>query len=260
MTRAHDQRQTGRRIGNCIHFFPAIDSTNVKAHELALNGAAEGEVVIAEAQSRGRGRMTRVWQSPVGRNLYASVILRPPLPPSAAPQITLTAGIAVAELLSPYCPGRVAIKWPNDILIDGKKICGILTEMKSSAAGVDFVILGIGININMSREDFDPELRETATSLKIETGGTVDRLTLAGNLFALIEKWYIVLIEEGFKGLRHVFLAYTEMMGKRIQVVFNQEIETGVAVGIDDDGTIVMQDQAGAIRRVTAGDVTMIKG
>jgi BirA family transcriptional regulator, biotin operon repressor / biotin---[acetyl-CoA-carboxylase] ligase len=248
------------RIGGRIHFFPILDSTNIMAHNLALDGAPEGDVVIADAQSKGRGRLKRTWQSPPGRNLYLSLILKPSLDPSKAPQITLMAGLAVAELLSPYCPGQVAIKWPNDILILGKKICGILTEMKSSADGVEFVVLGIGINVNMVREEFDDILQDTATSLKIETGATFDRLTIAGNLFELIEKWYRVLLHDGFKGMRDRFLFYTDMMGKQIRVVFKNDIRTGEAVGMDDDGTILMKDNEGVIQRVTAGDIFIMKG
>jgi BirA family transcriptional regulator, biotin operon repressor / biotin---[acetyl-CoA-carboxylase] ligase len=248
------------RIGGCLHFFPVLDSTNTTAYQLAAGGAAEGEAIIADAQSRGRGRLERVWQSPPGRNLYVSIILKPPLAPSAAPQITPMAGVAVAELLAPYCPGQVAIKWPNDILISGKKACGILTEMKASSGTVDFVILGIGININMNRDDFDPALRDTATSLKIETGAVVDRLSIAGRLFESLEKWYNVLTRDGFPGIRHRFLDYNDMVGRRIQVAFHQRTEIGEVIGIDDDGTILMRDEEGAVRRVSAGDITIMKG
>ncbi len=248
------------RLGGHLHFLPTTGSTNVIAHQLALAGAPEGDVVMADSQKKGRGRLERTWQSPPGRNLYLSIILRPLIAPAIAPQITLMAGVAVAELLSSYCPGQVAVKWPNDILINGKKICGILTEMKSSGTDVDFVILGIGININMDREDFDEVLRDTATSLKIETGIIGDRLTVAGKLFELLEKWYRVFLAEGFQGLRAHFLAYTDMVGKPIRVVFRDDVQTGVAVGIDDDGTILMKDDKGVIQRVTAGDIFMTKG
>jgi len=247
-------------IGEHLYFFSTIDSTNTMAHRLAMQGAAEGSVVIADTQTRGRGRLERAWQSPPARNLYLSVVLRPPVAPSAAPQITLMAGVAVAELLSSYCPGKVTIKWPNDILVDGKKICGILTEMKSSAEGVDFVILGIGINVNMAWEDFDVPLRDTATSLRLETGATVDRLRVAGKLFELMEIWYRAFLDEGFLRVRDRFLVYTDLVGRKIQVIFKEDRQTGEAVGIDVDGTILMKDQGGAIVRVTAGDVLMMKG
>ena len=243
------------RIGGRLHFFPALDSTNTTAHELALNGAPEGDVVIADAQFKGRGRLERTWQSPAGQNLYVSLILRPPISPASAPQITLMAGVAVAEMLAPYCPERVALKWPNDILIGGKKICGILTEMKSSGGAVDFVILGIGINVNMTRDSFEEALRDTATSLKIERGETVDRLVAAGRLFELIEKWYRIFLNAGFEGIRDRFLAYTDMMGRQIRVVFRDDVLTGSVAGIDKDGTILMKNGEGIIQRVAAGDV-----
>lgn len=251
---------TDNRIGGCIHFFSLLDSTNTTAYYLAQRGLPEGNIVIADAQSKGRGRLDRTWQSPPGRNLYLSIVLRPPIPVSHAPQITLMAGVAVADLLSAYCPGKVVVKWPNDILINGKKICGILTEMKSSPTGVDFIILGIGININMTVEDFDPELRDTATSLRIETGAPTDRLAIAGKLFQLIEKWYGVFLLDGFKGIRDAFLSYANLEGKPIQVVFKNDVQTGVATGIDEDGSILLKDREGVLRRIMAGDVSIMKG
>lgn len=248
------------RIGGHIHFFPLLDSTNTTAYLLAQKGLPEGDVVVADAQSKGRGRLDHSWQSPPGLNLYLSIILRPSIAVTQAPQITLMAGVAVAELLSAYCPGKIVLKWPNDILIDGKKICGILTEMKSSPSGVDFVVLGIGINVNMAVEDFEPGLRDMATSLKIEKGDTTDRLAVAGILFQLIEKWYRVFLREGFNGIRDPFLSYSDLEGKPIQVVFKDDVQVGVAEGIDEDGSILLKDREGVVQRVMAGDVSIMKG
>lgn len=251
---------TDNRIGGCLHFHPLLDSTNTEAYRLAQKGANEGEVVIAEAQSKGRGRLERSWQSPPGLNLYLSIILRPAIAIFQAPQITLMTGVAVAELLSAYCPGKIVVKWPNDILINGRKICGILTEMKSSPLGVDFIVLGIGINVNMTPKDFAPELRDIATSLCIETGSATDRLAVAGKLFQLLEKWYRTFLREGFKGIRDPFLAYSDLEGKPIQVVFRDDVQIGVAAGIDEDGSILLKTKDGEIRRVMAGDVSIMKG
>ena len=251
---------TDNRIGGRILFYPLLDSTNTEAYRLAQEGAQEGDVVIAEAQAKGRGRLERSWQSPPGLNLYVSIVLRPSIAVFQAPQITLMTGVAVAELLSAYCPGKIVVKWPNDILIDGKKICGILTEMKSSPLGVDFVILGIGINVNMTREDFAPELRDIATSLCIETGAATDRLAVAGKLFQLLEKWYRTFLREGFKGIRAPFLAYSDLEGKPIQVVFRNDVQIGIAAGIDEDGSILLKTKEGEVRRVMAGDVSIMKG
>ncbi len=249
----------GRHLGFPIRYFPVTDSTNTQAWRLALEGAPEGTAVVADAQTRGKGRLTRSWESPPGTNIYTSLVLRPRIAPAAAPQLTLVAGVAVAELLAGYLPAGVTIKWPNDILIGGKKICGILTEMKSSAAGIDFIILGIGININAERAAFAPEIRETATSLKIATGTKFDRRELISELFSRLEKWYSVFLNRGFPGVRETWLQYADIMERPVRVVFKEDVHSGIVTGIDDDGTLVMQDSQGVTRRVVAGDVYLLK-
>jgi BirA family biotin operon repressor/biotin-[acetyl-CoA-carboxylase] ligase len=241
-----------------VHYFEAVGSTNTTACQLALAGAREGEVVVADAQTKGRGRLDRAWQSPPGTNLYLSTILRPKIEPAMAPQITLMAGVAVADFFSVFCPGTVSIKWPNDVLLRGKKACGILTEMKAAAGSLDFIILGMGLNINMNREDFDPTLRDAATSLKIETGADYDRLDMISKLFDFIVKWYKVFLIAGFPGLRETWLQYADILGKRIKVVYKDEFQTGIVTGIDDDGTILMQREDGVGERVIAGDVHLL--
>ena len=242
----------------CVHYFPEIDSTNRQAFRLALDGAREGEIVVADAQTRGKGRLNRVWQSPPGVNLYVSAILRPRIEPATAPQITLMAGVAVAELLSGYCPDGVSIKWPNDVLIRGRKACGILTEMKASTGAVDFIILGIGLNVNMDREDFDDLLRGTATSLRIETGIAQDRLDVISRLFGFIEKWYRVFVQTGFAGMRDAWLAHADILGRPIRVVDRDASQDGVVTGIDADGAILMRQENGSVQRVIAGDVHLL--
>jgi BirA family biotin operon repressor/biotin-[acetyl-CoA-carboxylase] ligase len=257
---ALSERLKHNRIVTNIYYYQEVDSTNTIACRLALGGAREGEVVVADAQTKGKGRLDRTWQSPPGSNLYTSMILRPKIEPAMAPQITLMAGVAVAELLSGYCPGDVSIKWPNDVLLRGKKVCGILTEMKAAAGRVDFIILGIGLNINMNHQDFDPSLRGAATSLKIETGVVYDRLDVVSKLFDFIEKWYKVFLSTGFIGLRDTWLRHADILGKRIKVVFKDEFQTGIVTGIDDDGTILMKDENGVSQKVVAGDVHLLRG
>ena len=238
-----------------VHYFPAVGSTNSLAFHLAVSGASHGEIVVADAQTKGRGRLNRVWQSPPGANLYVSAILRPRIEPAKAPQITLMAGVAAAELLSGYCPEGVSIKWPNDVLVRGKKACGILTEMKASAGAVDFIILGIGLNVNMDREDFDASLHDTATSIQIETGTAQDRLDVIAKLFGFIEKRYRVFVQSGFAGLRNAWLGFADILGKPVRVVHHGESQDGVVEGIDDDGAILMRLNDGSVQRVIAGDV-----
>jgi BirA family biotin operon repressor/biotin-[acetyl-CoA-carboxylase] ligase len=257
---ALSERLKHNSIVTNIYYYQEVDSTNTIACRLALGGAREGEVVVADAQTKGKGRLDRAWQSPPGSNLYTSMILRPKIEPAMAPQITLMAGVAVAELLSGYSPGDVSIKWPNDVLLRGKKVCGILTEMKAAAGSVDFIILGIGLNINMNHQDFDPSLRDAATSLKIETGVVYDRLDVVSKLFDFIEKWYKVFLSMGFIGLRDTWLRHADILGKRIKVVFKDEFQTGIVTGIDDDGTIMMKDENGVNQQVVAGDVHLLRG
>jgi BirA family biotin operon repressor/biotin-[acetyl-CoA-carboxylase] ligase len=249
----------GKLIGHGIHFLREIDSTNDYAFKLAQEGAPEGAVVIADRQTRGKGRLNRVWQSPPARNLYTSIILRPAVEPAVAPQITLVAGVAVAETLSLYCPGKVSIKWPNDVLIGGKKACGILTEMKTSGKGVDFVILGIGVNINIGRQELDEAFRAQSTSIREETGQTVSRLDVTARLYEHMGALYGRFIREGFSGIRHLWLDRTDMVGKMIRVAFREDVKMGKVEGIDHDGALLMIDERGERIRIIAGDASILK-
>lgn len=253
------ERLAGKKIGGIVRYFREVDSTNITACRLAREGAPEGTVVVADAQGKGKGRLNRVWQSPPGRNLYVSIILRPHIAPPAAPQLTLVAGVAVAEQLTACGLKDVTIKWPNDVLISGKKVCGILTEMNSSARGVDFIILGIGLNVNMNREDFEPALGNIATSLQIETGKTHDRIDIISGLLNFFETWYRVFLRAGFPGVRDVWLRHADILGRPIRVVFREDTQAGVVMGIDDDGTIMMKGADGTSQRVIAGDIYLLK-
>lgn len=254
-----NERLAVKKIGSMVRYFRETDSTNAMAYHLALNGAPEGLIVVADAQTKGRGRLGRAWHSPSGTNIYVSLVLRPRIEPAVASQITLMAGVAVAALFSDYCTEGVSIKWPNDVLIRGKKACGILTEMKTTATGVDFIILGIGLNINMAREDFDPSFVDNATSLKMETGIIYDRLDVLSKLLDFIAEWYKVFLRAGFIGLRDMWMSHADILGKRIKVTFKDEIQTGMVTGIDDDGTILLKRENGVIQRVIAGDVHLLR-
>ncbi|MCS6927435.1 MAG: biotin--[acetyl-CoA-carboxylase] ligase, partial [Candidatus Binatia bacterium] len=154
-----------RFLGRPLHIFPTLDSTNTYAARLARDGAPEGTVVIADMQTGGKGRLGRTWVSPPHVNLYLSVILRPPVSIAAAPSLNLLAGVAVAETIASVCGLRPSIKWPNDVLVNDKKVCGILAEMQVSASTLCAVILGIGVNINAPLSAFPEELRDKASSL-----------------------------------------------------------------------------------------------
>ena len=253
-------RLSGRHIGRSVHFLQAADSTNDIAFRLALEGASEGTVVVADRQMKGKGRLNRVWQSPPKCNLYTSIILRPVIDPVNAPQITLMTGVVMADLISRYHSADVTLKWPNDVQIRGRKVCGILTEMRVSAnQRVDFVIVGIGININMRRFDFEDSFREEATSLMEEMGTEISRLDFTARLYCDFEKWYDTWIAQGFNAVKKEWLKYAWMIGKRIQVAFCGDIRTGEVLGIDDCGALLLLDGDGAIKKIMAGDASILK-
>lgn len=250
---------SGRRIGSSVYFFREVTSTSDVAFEIALKGASEGTVVIADVQTKGKGRLSRVWQSPAACNLYTSIIIRPPIEPARASQMTLMAGVAAAELLSSYC-SPVTLKWPNDVQIGGKKVCGILAEMRTSGKKIDFIIVGIGININMKREDFDESIQDIATSLREETGGgDISRLDLTVGLYDSFERWYTMYLSEGFNPVRDMWLKYNSK-GRHIKVVSGDELYKGEVVGIDGDGALLLLDENKITRRIIAGDVSIVGG
>ena len=249
----------GRRIGGLLCCRDSVESTNRVALQLLREGAAEGTVVIADTQTAGRGRLNRVWQSPPGSNLYFSVILRPPVAPSDASQITLLAGVAVAEAIATICATGVGIKWPNDVRIHGRKVCGILTEMRTSGSGAG-VIVGIGLNVNIRKDDFDPGHSETATSLREETGCSHSRENLFLLLCERLEKWYGTFLHAGFAPVGEGWLLWSEMAGRHVRILFRDEVQEGVVEGIDRDGALLISDARGEVRRITAGDATILKG
>jgi BirA family biotin operon repressor/biotin-[acetyl-CoA-carboxylase] ligase len=247
------------RLGKIIHYFSAIDSTNLYARRLAEQGAPEGEVVIAESQTQGRGRLGRPWVSPPYVNLYFSVILRPQLPPSHAPQITLMAAVALADAVAAFIPVAPAIKWPNDILAGGKKLAGILAESACHSDRVDFVILGIGVNINYPFDWMPDLIRQRATSVIILAGETVCREIFVRRLIQDLDRCYGELEEAGFDAIAQRWEARFGLRGKKVRVEMADRILIGMAKGIDPDGALVLEDGQGERQRVVAGDVIPVE-
>jgi BirA family biotin operon repressor/biotin-[acetyl-CoA-carboxylase] ligase len=248
-----------KRLGGNFHYFAELDSTNTYARQLAENGAREGEIVIAEAQTQGRGRLGRRWQSPPFANLYFSVILRPQLLPAYAPQITLTAAVALAETVASFIAQPAVIKWPNDILVDGKKLAGILTEASCDAARVHYVIVGIGVNLNYRVAAMPEEIRAHATSIAELTGKSVQRESFLRRLIQGLDRCYGELEESGFALLAPRWEAYFGLRGKQVRVELLDQIVTGRAIGIDQDGALLIEDGQGARHRVLAGDVIPVE-
>jgi BirA family biotin operon repressor/biotin-[acetyl-CoA-carboxylase] ligase len=244
-----------KRLGAQLHYFPEIDSTNSYARQLAEDGAGEGEIVIAEAQTRGRGRLGRNWISPPFVNLYFSVILRPRLAPAHAPQLTLMAAVAVADTVTSFIHIAPAIKWPNDLLVGGRKLAGILTESSCDSERIEFVILGIGINLNYPVELMPEDIRNRATSIASLTGSKVNREEFLRRLIHDLDRCYGEFEESGFDAIAPRWEALFGLRGKRVRVEMTDQVIVGTAQGIDREGALILEDGQGERRRIVAGDV-----
>ncbi|MCB2215912.1 MAG: biotin--[acetyl-CoA-carboxylase] ligase [Desulfobulbaceae bacterium] len=242
-------------------FLPVVDSTNRRARLLADQGAPHGSGVRADRQTAGRGRLSRTWYSPAGRNLYCSYILRPRLSPAAYPRLTMVAGLAAAELLQRCSPGvRVGLKWPNDLMIGGKKCGGILCE--SSVDHTDdshsFAIVGIGINLNLTSEELPAALRSIATSLAIEGAPPVDAAVMFTALRDQLLADVAVFETEGFQEVLTRWRRFDVLAGKRATwVAQTGEVVAGVSLGPDEKGLLRIEDESGVIHTVVSGDISM---
>ena len=243
-----------------IHWFEETDSTQRVVRDLARGGAPEGTVVIAERQTSGRGRLGRQWHSPPGMNLYCSVLLRPPLPPGAVPQVALVAGAAVAAAVAEETGARPAIKWPNDVLLGGRKVAGILVEMDSEMERVHHVIAGIGVNLNGARSSFPRDLRAKASSLRAETGRRVHRAAFTGRLLAAFEARYGRFLSAGFESVRAEWEAFSCLTGTEVRVAGPEGDVAGRVLGLDDHGALRLARSDGTTVRIVAGEVTVREG
>jgi BirA family transcriptional regulator, biotin operon repressor / biotin---[acetyl-CoA-carboxylase] ligase len=246
---------TAKRIGTEFYYFLELDSTNNFARRLAEQATPAGTIVIAERQTQGRGRAGRSWISPPYVNLYLSIVLRPELPPAEAPQITLMAAVALADTVASFMPLPALIKWPNDILVNGKKLAGILTEASSTSERIDFVILGIGINLNFPKELMPQAIRQHATSLLIATQNNIRREVFLRRLIQDLDRCYGILEETGFGAIMPRWEARFGLRDRRVRVDRIDGAIFGRARGIDRDGALIVETDNGKFQRVIAGDV-----
>jgi BirA family biotin operon repressor/biotin-[acetyl-CoA-carboxylase] ligase len=244
-------------LGHTLHCFDEVASTNDVAKALAEDGALHGEVVVAERQTAGRGRRGRAWVSPPGRNVYLSVILRPELPPQRAAEVTLVASVALCEAVR-EAGVEADIKWPNDVLAGGRKLGGILTEMAAEPDKVQWVVVGIGVNLNARREDFPPELRDVATSLAMERGEPVPRALFAAALLGALERRLTVHAEEGFGEIRDAWREMSGTLGRDVRVATAEGEIVGRAEDIDETGALLVRGPRG-LERITGGDVHLAR-
>ncbi|HYK71952.1 MAG TPA: biotin--[acetyl-CoA-carboxylase] ligase [Pseudoneobacillus sp.] len=242
-------------FGHTIQYEESVESTQRIAHRLAYEHAPEGTIVIAEEQLSGRGRMDRKWYSPKYTGVWMSIILRPNIPLAKAPQLTLIAAVAVVQTIEELTGLSPEIKWPNDILINGKKMTGILTELQAEADRINSIIMGIGINVNQELKDFPIELQELATSIAIEKGSLHSRAAIIRSVLSNLERLYLLYLEKGFYPIKLLWEGYAISIGKDIRARTLTNVIEGKALGITDDGVLRIEDKTGKIHLVYSADI-----
>jgi BirA family biotin operon repressor/biotin-[acetyl-CoA-carboxylase] ligase len=248
-------RLYGTPFARRIYHFFKTDSTNTVAMRLGESGEPHGAVVVAEEQNAGRGRAGRSWTSEKSAGIYCSVLLRPPIPPAYAPLLTLVAGLAARDAAAEDLDALPDIRWPNDLLVRGRKVCGILTEMHAEPDRVHFAAVGIGMNVNQTR--MPAELADIATSLRIETGKLHSRLELLIRLLRHLDRYYNQFLAEGASPILRRFAEVSSYFeGKRVQITTAAESFTGKTAGLEPSGVLrVLRDDGGGIEPVLSGDV-----
>ena len=253
------RQRNGQLIGNAIRVLPQTTSTNDEASRAALEGHPEGLVIFAESQSAGRGRMGRRWSSPAGRGLWFSVLLRPSLAPSECTQLTAASANALVRAIQSTTGITPEIKWPNDLLIKGKKIAGILTEMSAELEHVRSVILGIGIDATQTASEFPADLRNIATSLKLATGKTVSRADLAEAVLRELDREYARILAGQFAAVAEEWGSRCSTLGKQVTIDMGARRVRGRAEALDENGALLLRTEHGRIERIIGGEVTLIK-
>jgi BirA family biotin operon repressor/biotin-[acetyl-CoA-carboxylase] ligase len=240
-------------IGNTVYYYPEVESTNLTARQLVKEGAAEGSIVIAGKQMAGRGRLQRTWFTPEG-NLAVSIILKPSL--VYLPQLIMMASLSVARTIHRICGITARIKWPNDVLINSKKVCGILIESEVKKSIVNYSVIGIGINVNLDISLY-PDIEPLATSLSHEKGTDISINSLLNVLVTELDDLYIK-VKKG-DSLHMDWQKNMETIGRQIQVRSGDSIETGTAESTTENGSLILRRQDGNIVEIMAGDVTLLK-
>lgn len=246
-------------FGREIHHFDIVDSTQTVAYKLAQEGAPNGTVIIAEDQTAGRGRLTRMWESGHGTGIWMTVIVRPDVTPQQASSYTLVVAVAVTQAIKAlYKNVEPAIKWPNDLLINGKKCTGILTEMQAEADCVQALLVGIGINANQVEADFSPEIADIATSVRLAAGEEINRAALVATILQFLEIYTEIFVKEGFASIKTLWEQASCTIGQRIEVTTLREQFEGVASGITDEGVLQLTQDDGTVRTIYSGDIRIL--
>lgn len=258
-----------KMLGREIHYFSSIDSTNTYAKKIANDGCSDGTAVIADIQSSGRGRLGRAWSSPGGKGIWMSVVLRPLISPADVQVITLAASIAVVKAVRRTTGIVAGIKWPNDIILGGRKVCGILTEMSCEMDRINFIVIGIGLNVNQELYDFPEELREMAVSLKMHSsegpaGEGKDNMKINHKrsgiiraIFEELEQVYKEINKKESSRILEEWKSFSVTIGREICISSADESFTGTAVGITHEGKLIIRSNGGITREISSGEVSV---
>ncbi len=244
-------------VGHQIHYLKETNSSNEVGKGLADKGCADGTVVVAEEQTRGKGRLARGWFSPMGCGVWCSVVLRPPFMPSEASKCTLLAAVAVIKAINRYKGVNAKIKWPNDVLLEGKKMVGILTEMSAEFGKINYIVIGTGINTNVPKSIVPEELKDLAISVADVAEEPIRRVQILADYLKNIEDLYETALKEGFKPVLDEWRKYSDTIGQAVKVIAPDKTYFGTAVDIDEEGLLVVKKEDGTLEKVIAGDVSI---
>ncbi|MGE5850215.1 MAG: biotin--[acetyl-CoA-carboxylase] ligase [Candidatus Methylomirabilota bacterium] len=250
-------RLRSRVIGHPLEVVGEVGSTNDRVLAAGRDGAPEGLAIIADRQTAGRGRLGRPWASPAGVGLYTSILLRPNVRASQVSLLSLVAGLAVVEGIESVAGLAPLLKWPNDLLVDGKKVAGILAETATVESRVSYVGVGIGINVGHDAQDLPEELRASATSLCLTTGREISRGELAAEIYNRLDCWYREFSDGRYQSILARGRERSAILGSSVDVLVGDERWSGLAVDLDADGALLVQEASGALRRVLAGEVSI---
>jgi BirA family biotin operon repressor/biotin-[acetyl-CoA-carboxylase] ligase len=248
-----------RLMGQELIVYQEVSSTNTIAANLATTGVPEGTIVLSQSQSAGRGRLNRRWICPPHQGILMSLILRPQIKIQYIPQLTLLGGVVVAEAIREVTGLKAGIKWPNDIMINDKKVCGILAESSLGSSVPLYVIIGFGINVNLNPDDLPLDCRATSTSLKAETGHNLSRLLLIKRFVSIWNKHYQYFLANGPDKIREKWINNNVTLGREVLISRGEEIVSGVATDISENGALIVKTSDGSICEYMAGDVTLVK-
>lgn len=246
-------------LGKDLRFYSEVDSTNTQLKKLAQEGAQEGLAVIADTQTQGKGRRGRTWMSSPGKGIWLSVLVRPHLHPALSQSLTLAAAVAVCRALASLKIMGLGIKWPNDIMVEGRKLCGILTEMAAEGENVSWVIIGVGVNVNHKEEDFPQELSHTATSVKMALGekGELERCRLAANLLNELEAVYLEYIRNGPDRMLEEWRSWSNVLGKEVRLLSPDGETRARALDVLEDGRLRVKKEDGSLYDVVSGEISL---